>query len=94
MKRADAEGIGLPVRPFLYTLDQIATLLEIQQVALEQQHIHFEGRSVGARPKDKMVARNVAAVGERPDWRIVERELMRWMRRKGFRFYERAWARA
>ena len=79
----------LPVKPFLYTLDQVAGLLQITE---ERLPIHYAGRSVGARQRDKMLARNIAAAGERPDWRIAERELIRWARTKGFRFHERGHA--
>ena len=92
-RELDPEAVGLPVRPFLYTLDQIATLLEITEQGVHR-HVHFEGVAPGARPRDRMVARNLAPAGERPDWRVAERELLRWMRVKGFRFYERGWARA
>ncbi len=86
----DADAVGLPQRPFLYTLDQIATLLAVDEAALRAS-VHFEGRSVGARPVKKMLARNIAPEGRRPDWRVAERELIRWLRTKGFRFYERGW---
>lgn len=86
-----ARNIGLPVRPFLYTLDQIATLLVLEEPSLLRS-IHFEGRTPGARHITKMVARNIAPTGESPEWRIAEREFVRWLRVKGFRFYERGWA--
>lgn len=92
-QRLDAEGVGLPIRPFLYTLDQIATMLAMTEVRLRD-HVHFEGRAPGARPPDKMVARNIAQVDQPPEWRVAERELLRWLRRRGFRFYERGWAQA
>lgn len=92
-QRRDArpDAIGLPQRPFLYTFDQIATLLGLDDEQAVHPHVHFEGRSVGARPVKKMLARNIAPEGERPDWRVAERELVRWFRTKGFRFYERGW---
>lgn len=89
-----AASVGLPVRPFLYTLDQIAMLLVVTQDALERSYLHFDGRHPGARPIDKMLCRNIAPVTEPPDWRVAERELIRWMRRAGFRVYERGYARA
>lgn len=91
MAKDEREAIGLPVRPFLYTVDQIATLLQLEQSDIESRYLFFDRRSTGARPKDKMLARNIAPDGEPPDWRITERELIRWMRFKGWRFYERAY---
>lgn len=83
--------VGLPPRPFLYTLDQIATLIDVSVVNLKDRYLFFDGRSVGARPKDRMFARNIAAEGETPDWRVMEQELIRWLKAKRFRLYERGW---
>jgi hypothetical protein len=87
---AGREAIGLPPRPFLYTLDQISVLLDLSETAIKQTHIYFEGRSTGVRRKDLMIARNIAPATEKPEWRVAERELIRWFRHKGFRFYERS----
>jgi hypothetical protein len=38
--------VGLPMRPFLYTLDQISTLLEIDQRTLKLHYIFYEGLQV------------------------------------------------
>lgn len=83
------DKVGLPVRPFLYTPDQIAGLIAVDTKAVKEKYLWYDGRSVGPRPKDKMTARNIAPEGERPQWRVAERELVRWLRVKGFRFYER-----
>lgn len=84
------KAVGLPAKPFLYTIDQIAALLSLEHAAVTRS-IFYEGRSVGARPKDKMLARNIDPADARPEWRVAETELIRWMRSKGFRFYERTW---
>lgn len=85
------EQIGLPMRPFLYTLDQIATLIATDVAALRSRFIYFDGRSTGRRPPDRMWARNIAEPGDTPEWRVAEAELLRWLRRKGYRFYERGY---
>ncbi len=85
-----ARNVGLPPRPFLYTLDQISTLLDLTQREVEMRYIFWDQRSVGMVPKDKMMARNIAPKDSKPDWRVAERELVRWMKHKGFRFYERS----
>lgn len=82
------ERVGLPVRPFLFTLDQIATLLNVELKNLKSTKIFFEGRSTGATSVHLMIARNIAAPNETPDWRVAERELVRWMKLKRFRVYE------
>jgi|SRR6478609_2337377 len=85
--------VGLPPRPFLYTIDQIATLLDIDEKTLRsgQSHVYYEGRTPGVPRKDMMLARNIAAPDETPDWRVAERELVRWFKRKGFRWYDRGY---
>lgn len=85
-----ARGIGLPPRPFLYTLDQISTLTDLSIQSLSASHMYFEGRTTGLKHRDQMHARNIAATGEKPDWRVAENELKRWFRLKGFKFYERS----
>jgi hypothetical protein len=83
--------VGLPPRPFLYTIDQICTLIDIEEPALKASHVYYEGRSVGIPHKHLMVARNIAAPDEKPDWRVAERELIRWFKRKGFKWYDRGY---
>lgn len=83
------EKYGLPPRPFLYTLDQISVLLDLPEQAMRTTHIHFEGRSIGVPTRDRLLARNIAAKDAPPDWRVAERELIRWLKNKGFKYYER-----
>lgn len=90
LRSVEADDLGLPIRPFLYTLDQIATLLNIQEASV-QVYMHFIGRSVGAHKKDRMLARNIAPLGEKPDWRVAESELVRWLRNRGYRIHETRW---
>lgn len=85
-----ARSVGLPPRPFLYTLDQIATILSVSISSIEKKYIYFEGRSIGHKVKDEMIARDISPHGSRPEWRVAEQELIRWMRYKGFRYYERS----
>ena len=93
MARSEAERIGIPVRPFLYTVDQIATLLNLSEQKVHVNVLYHEGRDIGMSRKDQMTARNIARREDKPDWRVTERELVRWMKVKGFEFYERGWAR-
>lgn len=87
---ADPEKIGLPLRPFLFTMDQIGTMLALTSRQVESKYIYFEGRSTGSRRLDLMTARDIAPEGSKPEWRVAERELLRWLRKKGFRYYDRA----
>lgn len=83
------ENLGLPLRVFLYTVDQIALMLGTTEVDVKRRYLHYEGREVVPRPHGKMLARNIADDGEKPEWRVAEPELVRWLRYKGFRLYVR-----
>lgn len=85
------ESVGLPVRAFLYTLDQIATLLDMTQENLEAKHIFFEGRSAGSKRAAEMRAINLAPNGDKPDWRVQDAEFIRWLRHRGIRIYTRGY---
>lgn len=85
-----APDIGLPARPFLYTADQISVILDLPVREIMQKYLYFEGRSIGTRRRDLMIARNIAPVDSKPEWRVAEREFIRWMKTKGFRFYDRS----
>ena len=85
--RLSRESVGLPERPFLYTLDQISAMIEVPVKTLKISYIYHEGRSTGMYSTDLLRANNIAPRDEKPDWRVEERELIRWMRRKGFRAY-------
>lgn len=90
-----ARSVGLPARPFLYTIDQLAVILELREASIKQNYLYYEGRSIGVKSPDLLEAKDIAPPGAQwPDWRVAERELIRWMKRKGFRFYERASARS
>lgn len=85
------ESVVLPVKPFLYTLDQVAQLLNIETKKLYSNGwINFHGRSTGIATKQEMVARNIEKDPDKPaEWRIAERELVRWLRLRGYKFHER-----
>jgi len=83
------EKIGLPTRVFLFTLDQISVMIDIDEASIKAQYVYFEGRSIGSRSKHLMVARNIAPPDAKAEWRVAEREFVRWLRHKGFRHYER-----
>lgn len=88
LSRASWAGrVGLPIRPFLYTLDQVATLLDLE-VKDMRDRLYLHGADTGLRPKDRMKAVNIGSI-EHPDWRVAEHEFVRWLRYKGYRYYER-----
>ena len=83
--------IELPKRPFLYTMDQVATLLNVSEEQLKRQYVHFEGRSIGPHERHHLLARNIAPPNDKPDWRCTERELLRWFKWKGFKYFEKGY---
>jgi hypothetical protein len=96
VKRSEykADVVGLPSRPFTFTLDQVATLLSLTVETLSRNgYVHFEGRSRSVRTDRNMIARNIAPDDQTPEWRIAEAELVRWMKVLGFRFHETSWLR-
>lgn len=87
----DPEDVGLPPRVFLYTLDQICQVLSIQSVALRR-HLYLDGQSTGRQKPRQLRARNISTDPEgRPDWRVSEPELIRWMKSRGFKYQHRGW---
>lgn len=83
-RRSDIE---MPVRIFLYRLDQVAFMLDMPEATLRAKHLYLVGRTAGRRNPHYLVARNVAPPDAvKKDWRIAENELVRWMRVKGFTF--------
>ena len=89
MSKDDPSGIGLPARPFLYTVDQISVLVGVPERTLHQQHLYHEGRDIGIKDRHHLTARNIARPEDKPDWRISEREFIRWMKLKGWKYYDR-----
>lgn len=83
-----ANAVGLPPRVFLYTLDQLGVMLDMNERQVKD-NLFYEGRDSGRRRPDLMITRNIAPQGSSPNWRVAEREFVRWMRAKGFRHYEK-----
>lgn len=87
----DRDKLNLPARPFLYTLDQIATILAIEERTLRRNgYLYFNGRQPGRPLPDELRVINIAqGITDEPNWRVEEKELVRWMKRKGFRYVDR-----
>lgn len=86
--RISLEKMDVPVRVFLWTLDQIAVMLSVDLATVEKSYVFYTGRSSGMASVNLLQARNIAPPGMKPEWRVAENELKRWLKRKGFRFYE------
>ena len=81
------ESVGLPIRPFLYTLDQIAGLIQHDLLKVKAM-VFYEGRTIVLKQNFHLVAINIANPDDTPEWRVSEHELIRWMKYKGFHIYE------
>lgn len=84
-----ARKVGLPPKPFLYTIDQVMVLVGMtSERNFRKYYVHFDGKSIGPRPRSKLMARNIAPPGRQVEWRIAERELIRWLRFHNFHYLE------
>lgn len=74
---------ALPIRPFFYTVDQIATLtaLPVDQVRAQMFKV---GVSTGLPKREQLQSINLGTPMV-PEWRIEEKELRRWLRHRGYR---------
>lgn len=79
-----------PIRPFLYTLDQISSMLAIDERELIAVYLFLDGRSTFPKAKHHLTARNIAPPDHEPEWRVIEAELVRWLKVLGYSFYSPA----
>lgn len=87
------DSVGLPARPFLYSIEQISGLTAVPVKQLQKVFIHYDGKTLGAHKKSQLMARNISPPGFKPVWRVAESELIRWLRAHRFRVYEKAYTR-
>lgn len=89
-KRHETRQVGLPPNVFLYTLDQVATILSLPVEEFKSKgYVFYEGRSTYIKKTSQMSARNITPdPKDAPVWRILDQELVRWLKLKGFRYYE------
>lgn len=91
VNKPERERVGLPVRVFFYTPDQLAGLLELTEDYVKSKMLFYEGREPGICPKTKMRAVNIAPEGETPQWRVSENTLLGYLRSRGVKFYDRGY---
>lgn len=82
---------NIPIRTFLYSLEQIEQMIGIPASALAQSYIYFQGRTIGIKRPWMIQARNIAGPDDIPEWRVADREFIRWLRNRGFRVIERGY---
>lgn len=65
-------------------------ILNVDLDTVKKRYTYYEGRSTGVMSTRLLLARNIEPDrSERPDWRVPERELIRWMKVMGFKYYDR-----
>lgn len=77
--------VRLPEHPILYTVDQVAVILSLP-IEQTRRRIAFTGREIGG--SSRMRAINISEPGDKPEWRISERELKLWLGRHGYKLEE------
>lgn len=90
-QKPERDRVGLPPRIFMYTPDQLAMLLELTEDYIRKRLLFYDRREPGVRPKERLRAVNIAPEGETPEWRVTETELLRYLRLKGIKFYDRGY---
>lgn len=93
MTTKDQKRIGLPIRPFLYTVDQLAVIFDVSEEWVLKNLLYFQGRSTGVYSRNQMLARNISPPNVKPEWRVAENELIRFLKSKGYKHYEKSYLR-
>lgn len=82
-------NVQLPVRQFMYTIDQIAHMLNCSTDTLYNKYLWYTGRDHG-QPGSRLKAINIAPLedGREADWRVAEEDWVFWLRQRGIQFHE------
>jgi hypothetical protein len=83
-----SHSVGLPPVIFLYTLDQIAAMLNVEEATVRAKYLYYVGRTTGTKARHHMEAVNIATdSSSKPDWRVSMVEFIRWLKRMGFKIH-------
>lgn len=82
-------NVQLPIRQFMYTIDQIAHMLNCQESTLYNSYLWYTGRDHGL-PGTKLKAVNIAPLedGVKADWRVTEEDFFFWLKQRHITFHE------
>lgn len=81
-------SVGLPPVIFMYTLDQIATMINVKEETLRQKYLYYVGRSSGRPQRHHMEAVNIAPPEDKAEWRVTMTQFVKWLKRMGFKIHE------
>ena len=73
--------IELPERPFFWTLDQVASMIQVSEAYLHRR-TSYAGRSLKT-GRAMLRAVNLAEPDQEPKWRVSNNELLRWLSHHG-----------
>jgi hypothetical protein len=76
--------IGLPPLLFLFTLEQICSMIQVDMTSLMRNHLWYTGVTPGMPMRRQMRAVNVGEHKE-PIWRVSQRDFVSWAKRQGFK---------
>lgn len=77
--------VGLPSLVFMFTIDQIASMMNVQENTIQSVYLYYQGRSTGVKKRHMMTAVNIAPADQKPEWRISLEEYRLWLKRMGFK---------
>jgi len=78
---------GIPKRPFLWYMDQIYSMLGINEKFVAK-HAFREGLDFGKPDTRQLRLINIAPTFDEPEWRVDDRELRRFCRRHRIPVYD------
>lgn len=79
------QKVGLPALVFMFTIDQIASMLNVSEDTVKLVHLYYQGRTSGLKKRHHMMAINIAPENQPAMWRVSLEEYRRWLSRMGFR---------
>lgn len=77
----------LPARPVFWTLDQVASMLQVDLEYFKRRLVFYEGKSAGMDATKMFRAIDVSAPQDVPAWRIHSDEIIRWCKVRNVRIY-------
>lgn len=77
--------VGLPNLVFMFTIDQIASMMNVSENTVMGTYLYYMGRSTGMQKKHHMMAVNIAPEDQPAMWRVSLEEFRKWLKKMGFR---------
>lgn len=77
-------AVGLPPLLFMFTLDQVCAMLQVEMKTLMRDHLWYTGITPGIPMRRQMKAVNIGE-HDAPVWRVSQREFVVWAKRQGFK---------